>query len=100
MTRYRIRISTRAWRELEAASRWWLQHRDKAPGAFEEDVDAALKLLRSNAFMGEPVGASRRQVRRIWLDRIRYFIYYRLLNDDVIEISTIRHGARGSRPRL
>jgi plasmid stabilization system protein ParE len=74
--------------------RLWRKHRDKAPSAFDDDLFEALALLRTNPGIGEPVRLNRGRARRYWLDRIRYFIYYREVADDVIEISSIKHGAR------
>jgi plasmid stabilization system protein ParE len=96
----RIRISTPAAAQIDVASVWWRKHRVKAPDAFDEDVDDALQFLRTEPGVGSPVRARQFGVRRLWLDRIRYFIYYREVEPDIIEILAVWHGSRGRRPRL
>ena len=99
MNRHRIRISARAAGEIERAARWWRKHRDKAPAAFHDDFEHAIEVIRANPTIGQPVDA-RPGVRRYWLDRVRYFIFYREPVDGVIEISSVWHASRGSRPKL
>ena len=100
MTRFRLKFSARAAAQIERAARWWRKHRDKAPTAFDNDLDAALALIRSNPSIGEPVTCRRRDVRRYWIERIGYFLYYSEPMDGAIEILAVWHAARGSRPRL
>jgi plasmid stabilization system protein ParE len=85
---------------MDRASQWWRRNRHKAPTAFDDDFDAALDLLRTNPQVGQRVRAGRRVLRRYWLDRVGYFIYYSQPLDDLIVISSIRHGSRGSRSKL
>ncbi len=96
----RIRISNAAAAQIDVASAWWRKHRDKAPDAFDEDIDDALQLLRSEPGIGSAVRGRRAGIRRLWLDRIRYFIYYRELEPDLIEILAVWHGSRKSQPRF
>jgi plasmid stabilization system protein ParE len=96
----RIRISNTAAAQIDAASAWWRKHRDKAPDAFDEDLDDALQILRAEPGIGSPVRARRAGVRRLWLDRIRYFVYYREAEPDIIEVLAVWHGSRRSGPRL
>ena len=99
MSRHRIRISGRAAAQIEKAARWWRKHRDKAPTAFNDDLEHAIDVIRSNPTIGQSVDR-RPGVRRYWLDRVGYFIYYREPVDGVVEISALWHGSRGSRPKL
>ena len=39
-----ILISARARDEIERAAQWWLEHREKAPEAFEDDLAKAFDL--------------------------------------------------------
>lgn len=82
--------------QIDRAERWWSQNRDKAPSAFDDDLASAFALIRENPLIGERVRA-RGRIRRHWLSRIRYFIYYQALHDDIIEIVALRHGARAPR---
>ena len=85
---------------MDRASRWWRKHRDKAPTAFDDDLDEALNLIRATPHIGERVRSSPRIVRRLWLERIGYFIYYSQPLHDMIEIAAIWHASRGKRPKL
>ena len=97
---YRIRLSSRAARDADRASAWWRKNRDKAPDAFDDEIDDALQLLRFNPGIGEPVGAPSRGLRQLYIGRISYFIYYRIVSDDLVEVLAVWHASRGSRPRL
>ena len=96
----RLRISSRAWVEIDRASRWWRRNRDKAPHAFDEDLFQALDRIRSDPGVGKRIPARRPGLRVLWLDRIGYFVYYSVTDHDIVEIAAIWHAARGSRPRL
>ena len=87
-------------RQIDHASEWWRKHRDKAPRAFDEDIDSAFKFLRWNPHSGIPVRARRVGVRSLWLERTGYFVYYHEPRNGLIEILALWHASRGSRPRL
>jgi plasmid stabilization system protein ParE len=96
----RIHASRRVWAQIDRASRWWRENRDKAPEAFDDDFAEALDRIRTNPGRGMPVSARRVGVRSVWLDRIGYYVYYRLVDDEIVEILALWHASRGSRPRL
>jgi len=96
----RLRASRRIWLQLDRASRWWRQNREKAPDAFDLDIAEAFDRIRTHSDIGTPVRSRRGGVRSLWLERIRYFIYYRVENDDTVHILSVWHAARGSRPRF
>lgn len=94
MTRRRFLIQRRAQLHLRAARAWWKRNRDKAPSAFDDDIDEALELIRRQPFSGvEGRDLRGRAVRRLFVERIRYYIYYRVI-DTVIEVLAIWHAAR------
>jgi len=63
----------RALGQLEEAREWWLHHRDKAPLAFDEEVDALLG----------------------------YYLYFQISEDgEVVEILALWHGSRGVEPDI
>jgi plasmid stabilization system protein ParE len=57
---YRIRISARAARQADRASAWWRQNREKAPDAFDDALDDALRLIRLNPGIGQVLGPRER----------------------------------------
>lgn len=92
-------ITPRAQRQLIAAARWWLSHREKAPEAFDQDVASALAAIAEHPLASEAV-SQRPGVRRVLLRRIRYFLYYRLVPSGEIHVLSLWHASRGSRPPL
>jgi plasmid stabilization system protein ParE len=88
-----ILISARARREIEEAAQWWLENRDKAPEAFEEDLAEAFDLILHAPNLGVLVPSRIRFVRRILLRRVRYFLYYRDTAPG-IEVLALWHASR------
>ncbi len=73
-----VKVKPRARHEINAAAEWWSQNRPAAPGAVATDLREALDLLVELPGIGTTVeGARDPETRRWWLDRIRYYIYYR-----------------------
>lgn len=52
-----VRIMARARRQIPKERAWWLQYRDKAPSAFDEDLDFAIALIAENPMIGIEVPA-------------------------------------------
>jgi len=92
-------VTPRADLQINAARRWWLGNRDKAPEAFDEEIDRARELLTSAPYAGKPwrtrVG---KFVRRLTLERIRYYLFYRV-HPDRVEVIFFWHTSRRP-PRL
>lgn len=89
-----------AKREIAAARVWWRDNRDKAPLAFDEDLDRAFALILDHPAVGAKVGGTRRSgARRLYLNRIRYYLYYEV-TDGAIVVLALSHSARGRLPRL
>ncbi len=95
-----VEISRRAAREIARARAWWLANRDKAPGAFDDELDALITRLEANPkLVGTQQRGARR--RRALLKRIRYYVYFRVMDDgDLVEILAVWHAVRGREPRL
>jgi plasmid stabilization system protein ParE len=94
-----IILSARSRRQLFTALRWWYRHRDKAPGAFDEELDRTWALLREVPDAGILVRSSKRTIRRLLMPRVRYYVYYRLTSTDTIEVVAFWHASRRP-PRL
>jgi len=74
----------------------------KAPTAFVEDLDVALRLIEELPYAGESVRNSRiPSLRRVLLGRVHYHLYY-VVSEDVtgIEVLSLWHTSRGRGPRL
>ena len=95
-----VRIKSRAQREIEKVAEWWAENRLAAPGAVREDIEAALALLVEEPGIGTKVETSRVDVvRRLYLGRIRYFLYYRVRGAH-LEVVAFWHASRGEGPSL
>jgi plasmid stabilization system protein ParE len=96
----RLFITRRAAHEIRRAAQWWADNRPAAPGAVRADLQATLNILREQPQVGTDVeDASSTGVRRIYLDRTRYWVYYRVRRD-TLEVLSLWHGSRGSDPAL
>lgn len=96
----RVRVSARAASHIRRAAEWWAEHRTAAPGAVRKDIGEALALLAQQPGIGSPYdGAKVKDVRRLLLGRIRYFIYYRV-TPEAIEVLAVWHVSRGKQPTV
>jgi plasmid stabilization system protein ParE len=97
-----VRTDRRAAREIEEAAAWWRANRPAAPGAFEEDVAAALDLLAAQPLVGSTSKDARLLgVRRVYLSRVRYHLYYRAdAMGRRIDVLACWHASRARAPRL
>lgn len=99
---YVVRIKPRAQREIEQAAEWWAENRPAAPGAVRKDVEAALALLVEEPGIGTQIETARSDtetVRRLYLTRIRYFVYYRV-RGKFLELVAFWHASRGTGPSI
>ena len=99
MTR-EVRITARARRQIVAARRWWFENRDKAPFVLDDEIDEVVALIAENPAIGVRVHARRRGVRRLTMERTRYYIYYDQVADESIEILALWHASRARKPQL
>ena len=89
-----IEFTKLAERQLIAAAAWWRRNRDKAPGAFEEEIQSALLYVTENLSSSTTYHPTRRSgVRRYVIERIRYYIYFRA-TDEKIQVLRIWHSSR------
>lgn len=94
------RIKARAQREIERAAKWWAENRLASPGAVRKDVQDALEILTEQPAIGTKVDTGRPlQVRRLLLDRTKYFFYYRV-NGNQLEVLSVWHSGREHGPSV
>jgi plasmid stabilization system protein ParE len=95
----RITITPRAERHIDAAAKWWREHREKAPLAFSEELQRAFDLIVAEPMIGRPANDIRlRNAHRYEIKRIRYYVYYRIVDEDIY-ILALWHTSRRP-PRL
>lgn len=96
----RVKISARAASQTRRAADWWLHNRPAAPGAVAKDVGESIALLAEQPGIGAKYeGARTPGVRRLFLSRIGYFLYYRA-ESGTLEVLALWHASRGEQPRI
>jgi len=94
-----LRTSLRAERQIQVARHWWLQNRDKAPEAFDEELVRAHNLLLNAPHVGQSSRSRHgKLIRRLTLERIRYYLYYRV-ERDCVQLLSLWHTSHRP-PRL
>ena len=96
----RINVVPRAQKAIREAVEWWRAHRAKAPRAVTDELRRAFRLLRHQPDIGALMrGATLANVRRIYLVRIRYYLYYKPDRDrGVVDVLAFRHASRKQPP--
>jgi plasmid stabilization system protein ParE len=95
-----LRVKPRAERQIEAAAAWWSENRPAAPGAIRSDLQAALGSLVEQPGIGTLVENARDpETRRLYLVRIRYFVYYRP-RGRYLEVVAFWHASREHGPSV
>lgn len=97
-----MRLSPRAAEQIRSAAEWWLQHREKAPDAFADDLERGLELIALLPSVGEAAPHSRlTAVRRLLLGRVRYHLYYHHeAESDSVDVLALWHTGRGTEPTI
>ena len=98
-----VSFTRRASKHVDEAGRWWRENRDKAPDALREELEQALQLIASQPDVGAVARNTKLAgVRRILLSRVRYHLYYRLIETPArsIQVVGLWHASRGAGPQL
>jgi len=100
--RFRVAFTPRAAREVAEAKRWWRMDRTKAPDALEEELRSTLDLIASTPAIGAVARyVTMPSVRRVFMNRVNYFLYYRpQVEVRIVQIVALWHARRGAGPRL
>ncbi len=95
-----VEVTPRAAIQLEAAATWWAQNRPAAPDAIRVDFQEATALLARQPGVGAKSRTTRYpELRRLFLSRVRYHIYYHVRGEKVLVVA-FWHASRGSGPNL
>jgi plasmid stabilization system protein ParE len=96
----RVKISLRAAGQIRKAAEWWATNRPAAPGAIGADFGEAVSLLAEQPGIGAKYeGARALGVRRLFLGRVGYFVYYKAEGDS-LNVLAFWHASRGHQPSL
>ncbi|KQV96118.1 type II toxin-antitoxin system RelE/ParE family toxin [Pelomonas sp. Root1237] len=94
--RVAVVVTRRAATQLERAASWWRENRPAAPDAVANDFEDALRLLAFQPELGARSASPHYpDLRRLFLARIRYHVYYQALPDKVV-ILAFWHASRQS----
>jgi len=89
-------VSRRAAGEIDRIAEWWAANRPAAPGAVRRDLEAVFSLLPEQPGAGSEVKeASAPGARRFHVDRIHYWVYYRVRGQR-LEVVSVWHSSRGA----
>ena len=81
---------------MERAAAWWRENRLAAPDAVIDDFEDALRLLAMQPELGaQSVSPRYPELRRLFLSRIRYHVYYQTRPSEVV-ILAFWHASRQS----
>jgi len=96
----KVRIAARASTQVRKASEWWSTNRPSAPNAIATDFGEAVYLLTEQPGIGAKCEGTRTVgVRRLFLSRVGYFIYYKT-EDDFLYVLAFWHANREHQPFL
>jgi plasmid stabilization system protein ParE len=97
-----IEVSDLAEAQIDELDAWWRQNRLKAPNAVREELERVSALIAFHP----GIGARARNlklpgVRRIFIERIHYHVYYRVTGSpEYIEIVAVWGSRRGTPPPI
>lgn len=92
----RIRFRSRAAEQIREADAWWREHRSRTE-LLQQELRRALTFLRETPHAGAQA-SQWPHVRRFYLRRVGYFIYYRI-GEEYVDVLAFWHEARGTSPR-
>ena len=95
----RVLISKRASAQVQRRALWWAENRPAAPGAVAADFGEAIRILAEQPGIGAKYEGSRTpKVRRLYLGRVEYFIYYKA-DSNTLRVLAFWSASRGKQPR-
>jgi plasmid stabilization system protein ParE len=93
-----VEVTPRAAIQIEAAATWWSKNRLAAPDAIRVDFQEATALLSRQPGVGAKSRTARYpELRRLYLSRVRYHIYYHVRAGKIVVVA-LWHASRGSGP--
>lgn len=96
----RVKVSARAAEQVRIAADWWTANRPAAPGAIAADFGESVALLAEHPGIGAKYSGARTPgVRRLYLNRIRYFVYYKATSGE-LHVLAFWHASREPQPVL
>ena len=92
----RLEVTKRAQREVRRLGGWWLEHRDKAPELFEEELAAAYAQIQAEPGLGQTYLVSRgRRIQRVLLPKTLNHVYYWQRSAERVDVVSVWGAQRG-----
>ena len=99
--RLRLLVVADAERQIREAAAWWIENRPAARGLFRRELARGFDLITTQPGIGmKALDAPILALRRLHLYRIHYYLYYRLLDEEAVEVLALWHTSRGQGPPL
>jgi len=99
--RLSLRVVTNAERQIREAADWWYENRPAARGLFRRELERGFDLITTQPGIGvRAFDLPIQGIRRLHLYRIHYFLYYRVLDKEAVEVLALWHTSRGQGPPL
>ena len=99
--RLRLLVTADAEQQIREAAGWWRENRPAARGLFRRELKQGFDLITTQPGIGvRALDLPIQGVRRLHLYRIHYFLYYRLVDDDAVEVLALWHMRRGQGPPI
>jgi plasmid stabilization system protein ParE len=97
-----IEVSELAEAQIGELDAWWRRNRLKAPNAVREEIERVSALIAYHPGLGARVGNLKLSgVRRIFIERLHYHVYYRVIGSpEYIEIVAVWGSRRGTPPPI
>lgn len=97
-----LEVELLAKRQLDEAHAWWETNRLAAPNAIRDDFESASRMLAMDPSIGRrSVKTKRRNVRQMFLRRVGYIVYYRVIDSPPrLQILAFWHSRRGKGPPI
>ena len=97
-----VRITALAAQHIRVAKAWWRKNRTAAPSAIDQELQRAFALIASQPNAGPyATDVELPSVRRIFLPRVKYHIYYHVVSEpEHVEVVAFWHARRGEGPPI
>lgn len=97
-----VKITALAARQIREAEAWWRVNRVAAPSAIQEELQRAFSLIASQPRTGgRATNVRLAGVRRVYLPRIKYHLYYHVVEaQEYVEVVAFWHARRGDGPPI
>ncbi|MDQ3280163.1 MAG: type II toxin-antitoxin system RelE/ParE family toxin [Acidobacteriota bacterium] len=97
-----IDITARAASQIREAESWWRRNRPAAPNAIRQELERAFATIAAQPDAGGRAASAKfPQLRRIYLARVKYHVYYHVADAPRrVQVVAFWHTRRGDGPPL